>query len=186
MLLALIVERASKMSFGAFLRKELFEPLGMKTAGVYEKPNFMPHDPAVGYHKEKNTFTETWGTPPFRHESMLTVGDGSVWASLDDMARWDEAWREGKVLKPATRKVALVPSKYGKDQTTDYAFGWGVDVVDGKITKMGHNGSWGGFHTIVERNVAEDRTLIILGNVDTLDVDMIVRLFRAIPPRAKE
>ena len=117
---------------------------------------------------------------------MLVVGDGSVWASLEDMARWDEAWREGKVLKPATRKLALVPSKYGKDSTTDYAFGWGVTLDDGKISRMGHNGSWGGFHTIVERNVAADRTLVVLGNVDSLDVDAIARLFRAMPPKAKE
>jgi CubicO group peptidase (beta-lactamase class C family) len=186
MLLALIVERVSKQSFEAFLKKEIFEPLGMKTAGVYERPNFTPHEPAVGYTKDKNSFQEAWGTPPFRHETMLTVGDGSVWASLEDMARWDEGWRQGKVLKPATRKLALVPSKYGKDETTDYAFGWGVEVDNGKITKMGHNGSWGGFHTIVERNVAEDRTLIILGNADTLDVDIMVRLFRAMPPKSKE
>jgi CubicO group peptidase (beta-lactamase class C family) len=187
MLLALIVERVSKQSFEAFVKKEIFDRLGMKSAGVYERPNFTPHEPALGYHKEKNKFEEIWGTPPFRHETMLTVGDGSIWASLDDMARWDEAWREGKVLKPATQKLALVPSKYGKDESTDYAFGWGIAVDNnGKITRMGHNGSWGGFHTIVERNVAEDRTIIILGNVDSLDVDMIVRLFRAMPPKGKE
>ena len=77
------------------------------------------------------------------------VGDGSVWTSLEDLARWDEGWREGKILRPATRKLALHPSKYGNDQTTDYAFGWGVAVDNGKITRMGHNGGWGGFRTIV-------------------------------------
>jgi CubicO group peptidase (beta-lactamase class C family) len=182
MLLALIVERVAKQSFESFLKREIFDPLGMKTAGVYERPNFSPREPALGYHKDKTMFEESWGPAPFRHESMLTVGDGSVWASLDDLARWDEGWRQGKVLKPATRKLALVPSKYGKDGTTDYAFGWGVAVDNGKITRMSHNGSWGGFHTIIERNVAEDRTIIILGNVDSLDVDAIVRLFRAMPP----
>ncbi|HEV3436549.1 MAG TPA: serine hydrolase domain-containing protein, partial [Gemmata sp.] len=61
MLLALIVERVSKESFGTFLKREIFDPLGMKTAGVYEKPNFMPHEPALGYHKDKNIWNETWG-----------------------------------------------------------------------------------------------------------------------------
>ena len=186
MLLALIVERVSKASYGAFLKKEIFDPLGMKTAGVYERPNFRPHEPALGYHKEKNTFQESWGPPPFRHETLLTVGDGSVWASLEDLARWDEGWRQGKVLKPATIKQFLVPSKYGDNQTTDYAFGWGVSVEDGKLARMSHNGSWGGFHTYVDRNIAEDRTLIVLGNVDSLDVDAIVRLYRAMPPKGKE
>jgi CubicO group peptidase (beta-lactamase class C family) len=180
------VERVSKESFATFLKKELFEPLGMKTAGVYERPNFTPHEPALGYHKDKNVWNETWGPPPFRHESNLVVGDGSVWASLEDLARWDEGWREGKVLKPATRKLALAPSKYGDGQTTDYAFGWGVNVHNGTITRMGHNGGWGGFRTFIERNVADDRSVIVLNNGDNLDVDAIVRLFRALPPIAKK
>jgi CubicO group peptidase (beta-lactamase class C family) len=186
MLLALIVERVSKVPFNVFLKREIFDPLGMKTAGVYDRPNFMPHEPALGYHKDKNVWNETWGPPPFRHESNLVVGDGSVWTSLEDLARWDEGWRDGKMLKPATRKVALVPSKYGDNQTTDYAFGWGVTVENGKIAKMGHNGGWGGFRTIIERNVADDRTLFILNNGDNLDTGMIVRLFQALPPRARE
>jgi CubicO group peptidase (beta-lactamase class C family) len=183
MLLALIVERVSKKPFAAFMRSEIFEPLKMTTAGVYEHPNFKPHDPALGYHKEKNEFQESWGPPPFRHESLLTVGDGSVWASLDDMARWDDGWRLEKVLKPETIKLALVPSKYGKDQTTDYAFGWGVTLGNGKLVKMAHNGSWGGFHTFIHRNVAEQQTLIVLSNVDSMDVDAVDRLFGAMPPK---
>jgi CubicO group peptidase (beta-lactamase class C family) len=186
MLLALIVERVSKQSFGAFLKKEIFEPLGMKTATVYETPNVMPHEPALGYHKDKNKFEESWGPPPFRHETHLEVGDGAVWASLEDLTRWDEGWRQGKVLKPATMKQYLVPSKYGDGKTTDYAFGWGVNVDNGKLTRMSHNGGWGGFATFVDRNVADDRTLIVLCNVDCLDVGAIVRLCQAMPPKGKE
>jgi hypothetical protein len=157
----------------------------MKTATVYGNPKVMPHEPALGYHKEKNTFQETWGPPPFRHETHLEVGDGAVWASLDDLTRWDAGWREGKILKPATQKRVLVTSKYGDGQTTDYAFGWGVSVENGKLLRMSHNGAWGGFLTHVDRNVAEDRTLIVLSNVDSLDVDAIVRLYRAMPPKGK-
>ncbi len=186
LLLALIVERVSKQPFSAFIKKEIFDPLGMKTAGVYERPNFTPHAPALGYQKDKNKFDESWGTPPFRHETALVVGDGNIWASVDDLARWDEGWREGKVLKPATIKQFLHPSKYGDGQTTNYAFGWGVSVENGKLTNMSHNGGWGGFATYVDRNVADDRTLIVLCNVDCLNVDEIVHLFRALPPKGKE
>jgi len=183
MLLALIVERVSKKPFAAFMKGEFFEPLKMTTAGVYEHPNFKPHEPALGYHKEKNEFRESWGPPPFRHESLLTVGDGSVWCSLDDMARWDDGWRLDKVLTPETIKLALVPSKYGKDQTTDYAFGWGVTLENGHLASMAHNGSWGGFHTLIHRDVAQQRTLIVLSNTESMDVEAVDRLFRAMPPK---
>ena len=153
--------------------------LARQTSGLREYMDF----PDV---KGKHKFEETWGAPPFRHETHLEVGDGAVWASLDDLARWDAGWRNGKILKAATIKLALVPSKYGDDQTTDYAFGWGVSVDKGKLLRMSHNGSWGGFLTYVDRNVAEDRTLIVLGNVDSLDVEAIVHTCRAIPPKGKE
>ena len=145
--------------------------------------NFKPREPALGYNKEKKEFQESWGPPPFRHETLLTVGDGGIWCSLDDMARWDDAWRLGKVLKPETIKLALVPSKYGEDQTTDYAFGWGVALKNGHLASMTHNGSWGGFHTLIHRDAAAHRTLIVLSNIDSMDVEAVDRLFNAMPPK---
>jgi CubicO group peptidase (beta-lactamase class C family) len=188
LLLALIVERVAHESYGTFLKREIFDPLGMKTATVYEHPNCRPVQPALGYEKDKETGTyeESWGAPPFRHETQLTVGDGAVWASLQDLARWDEGWRLGKVLKPATVKQALVPSTYGDGKRTDYAFGWDVSVSEGEIQTMSHNGLWGGFSTFVDRDVAAERTILVLANVDSVNVDAILRLGHAIPSKADE
>jgi len=108
-----------------------------------------------------------------------------VWASLDDMVRWDAGWRQGKVLKAATQKAALVPSTYGDGETCLSAFGWFLTMDDGKLLGMSHNGNSGGFHAFVVRYLPQDRTLIVLGNVDTLNVDAIARLFQAMPPKGK-
>jgi CubicO group peptidase (beta-lactamase class C family) len=116
----------------------------------------------------------------------LLAGDGSIWASLNDLAHWDAGWREGKVLRPATVQRALVPSSYGDGKTTDYAFGWGVNVAGGKLQKMAHNGGWGGFSTYVGRDVARARTIVVLANVDCVDVDAIVRLCEAVPSRPQD
>jgi CubicO group peptidase (beta-lactamase class C family) len=188
MLLALVVARVAKAPFGAYLKLEFFDPLGMKTATVYEQPNCMPHQPALGYHKEKDKdgFEESWGPPPYRHERLLLAGDGSIWASLTDMARWDAGWREGRVLQAATIERYLAPSRYGDGKTTDYAFGWGVSVAGGKLLKMEHNGGWGGFTTHVSRDVARGRTVVVLANVDCVDVDALLRLCDALPAHAQE
>jgi CubicO group peptidase (beta-lactamase class C family) len=188
MLLALVVQRVAKEPFGAYLQREFFDPLGMKTATVYEQPDCTPHQPALGYQKKKGKggFDESWGAPPFRHERLLLAGDGSIWASLADMARWDAGWREGKVLKPATIESYLAPSTYGDGKSTDYAFGWGVSVDDGRLLKMEHNGEWGGFTTHVRRDVARGRTVIVLANVDCVDIDAILRLCDALPAHVQE
>jgi CubicO group peptidase (beta-lactamase class C family) len=171
MLLALIVERVSKKSYAQFLKSEIFDPLGMKTAAVYENPKAEIKDPALGYakDKQKGMFQDIWGPPPFRHESNLVVGDGSVWVSLQDMAAWDEGWRHRKVLKEETMKHALVPSKTRDGKDNGYAFGWILDYDNDKLNGMSHAGAWGGFHTVVDRNISANRTIVILSNWDLID-----------------
>jgi CubicO group peptidase (beta-lactamase class C family) len=191
MLMALIVERVSKKSFAEFMKTEIFDHLGMKTAGVYENPQFEIKDPALGYgkEKEKGMFQDIWGPPPFRNESMLVVGDGSVWVSLQDMIHWDEGWRTGKLLKAETIKQALVLSKTRDGKDNGYAFGWILGIDNGKLQYMGHAGAWGGFHTQVDRNLEANRTIVVLSNWDLIDPGKISgpveHLCWAIPHKGK-
>src|SRR5205823_949569 len=80
MLLAAIIERVAKKSYGAFLHDEVFKPLGMDDSRVYEKPGPTPKHPqfgqlnAISYLKQKKDgFKEGWSSPPFRDEFLLTT-----------------------------------------------------------------------------------------------------------------
>jgi CubicO group peptidase (beta-lactamase class C family) len=180
MLLGLVIARASKKSFGAFLREEIFAPAGMKHSFVYEGPDAVPARPtagwvrAVGYEKgtRKMPWNEGWGAPPDREEKLLTVGDGGVWSNLEDLARWDSALRNGKLLRPATAKLALTPSKTSDGKTNNYGLGWAVfPDGDGGLNGYGHDGSWGGFRTSYYRYLKADRTTVILSNRSDFDPD---------------
>src|SRR5262249_31005484 len=108
---------------------------------------------------------EGWSCPPFRNEKLLTVGDGGVWSNLEDMARWDAAVRGEKLLKPATAKLVLTPSKTRDGETNGYGFGWALFPGDGgKLNAYGHDGAWGGFRTLYYRHLGTDRTTVILSN----------------------
>jgi len=183
MVLGLIVERASKQSYSAFMKKEFFEPLGMKTAGVNDTSSYAPSNPAFSYVREKDVFRFGWGPASITHERLLPVGHGGVCASLDDMERWDAGWRQGKIIKPATQKQALVPSTYGDNLPNVYAFGWGLTVAEGRLQIMEHNGNYAGFLTNIVRDVPEQRTLVVLCNVDSVDVGAIERIFQEMPPK---
>ncbi len=68
MLLAVIVERVSKKSFGQFMREAIFAPAGMKHSFVYESPETVSTKhapgciPALGYEKgKKQPWRESWG-----------------------------------------------------------------------------------------------------------------------------
>ena len=113
-----------------------------------------------------------WGVPPLRNETLLTVGDGGVWTNLEDMAKWDHAIRADKLLKPATMRLALMPSRTADRKTNPYGLGWGLypDKSDG-LTGFGHDGSWGGFRTSYYQHLASGRTTVILSNRGDFDPD---------------
>ena len=94
MLLALIVQRVAKKSFGTFLKDEVFNPLGMTTAFAYERPSQTRSWGTLGavpYYADKGEYK------PNRtgNEFVLTCGDGYLFASLRDLAKWDAGWRKG-------------------------------------------------------------------------------------------
>jgi CubicO group peptidase (beta-lactamase class C family) len=179
MLLALIVERISGKSFGTFLRGEVFEPLGMDRAWVYESPDAararrVSSPQAVGYTRnDDGKYEPTWGAPPDRSETMLVCGDGSIWCSLDDMVQWDRAVRSGRLLSPQTWRQALTASQTRDGETNAYGFGWELEINDDKVTGFFHDGSWEGFENTYYHSLDDDRTIVVLGNHDDVDVDRI-------------
>ncbi len=181
MLLAIVVERAGKRPYGKFLHDEIFVPLGMQHSFLYDSPTAAPavtgdYIHAVGYEwkKGKKTWAPDWGVPPDRHPEMLTVGDGSVWTNLEDMLKWDEALRAGRLLKPETWKLALTRSKTRDGETNPYGLGWEPYCDDsGELYGYGHDGSWGGFETSYYRYLTADRTTVLLSNRSTFDTDKL-------------
>ncbi len=180
MLLALAVARAAKASFGAFLRDAVFGPAGMADSFVYEAPDAPPKAPAagcrpaVGYEREPraNAWEAAWGAPPVRAETLLAVGDGGVWTNLADMARWDDALRADRLLKPATMRLALTPSRTRDGKVNPYGLGWVLyPNASGGLNGYGHEGEWGGFNTSYYRHLESGRTTVLLSNRGGFDPD---------------
>jgi CubicO group peptidase (beta-lactamase class C family) len=166
LVLGSLVEKVSGQSFGAFLSKEFFTPLEMKTAWVHESPKVPKATVAVGYTNEGGTWKATWAAPtPEKHEKLFTTGDGSVWASLDDMAGWDQGLRTGTPVHAETLKAALVPGKTSSGERVAYAMGWNLETDDdGAVTSIYHTGKWGGFENYLTHDAGRGVTVLILSN----------------------
>ena len=168
MLMALVIERAAKKPFGDVLRDEIFDPAGMKNTFVYSGPASIPANAAppcnnaVGYEKEKGKWVASWGFPPgHKQPEHLEVGDGAIWSNLEDMAKWDAAWRTNKLLKPAGMKLALTGSKANKS----YGLGWHLyHEDDGSLYGYGHDGYWEGFNTMYYNYLTSNHSVVLLSN----------------------
>ena len=172
LLLAVIASRITRKPFGMFMHDEIFKPLGMTHSWIYDRPAAHLRHPtlgdvnAPGYEKDdRGNWEVSWGSPPFRNESILTCGDGSLWTSLEDLILWDKGLREGKLVKPETWAEATTPSKTRNGKTNGYGYGWDLDLDDsGELLSFGHNGSWGGFKTQYNRFPKTDRAVFVLIN----------------------
>ena len=163
--LAMIVEKVSGKPFGQFLQERIFTPLQMTNTLAYEKgKNEVPHR-AYGHTKENCTWRET-----DQSSTSAVLGDGGIYSSLDDLAKWDRALREHTLLSAEEMKPALTavqpsagPAKNSEGEPVSYGFGWFLDPYHGH-KRMWHYGETVGFRTVIERFPDDQLTVIVLAN----------------------
>ncbi len=173
--LAMIVERVSGKSFGQFLRERIFTPLQMKNTIAYEKGKNEVAHRAYGHTKDKDGWQQTDQSP-----TSAVLGDGGIYSSLDDLAKWDRALREHTLLSAAEMEPALTPvqptdgpAKFSEGRAVSYGFGWFLDPYRGH-KRMSHDGETIGFRTTIQRfpddlHPEDQLTIIVLAN--RVDID---------------
>jgi CubicO group peptidase (beta-lactamase class C family) len=182
--LGLIAAKASGQSYGDFLHARIFAPLHMDSTIVYQRGKNEVTNRAFGHSKEGDALKET-----DQSSTSATLGDGSIYSNLDDLAKWDDALRTYTLLSPEEMAPALVPAKLANGKPTlwptapnddnlhpgkpvSYGFGWFLDPYWG-IPRMWHTGSTMGFRTVIERFTTKQLTVIILCNRTDLDPERL-------------
>ena len=90
----MIVEKVSGMPFGQFLQERIFTPLQMKNTLAYENgKNDVPHR-AYGHTKIEDTKKADGWRETDQSPTSAVLGDGGIYSSIDDLAKWDRALRE--------------------------------------------------------------------------------------------
>jgi CubicO group peptidase (beta-lactamase class C family) len=162
--LAMVVEKISGKSFGRFLNERIFVPLRMTNTLAYEKGKNEVANRAYGHTPEGKGLRET-----DQSSTSATLGDGGVYTSVDDMARWDDALQHHTLLSEKEMQPALtaVQPSGGPAQengrSVSYGFGWFLEPYQGH-TRMWHYGETVGFHTSIQRFPADGLTVIVLCN----------------------
>jgi len=180
-LLGLIIEKASGQSFDEFLHHRIFAPLGMETTVLYERNKNTVQNRAYGH-------TRVAGRWEIQDQSLTsaTRGDGRIYSSVEDLIKWDEAWRDETLLSAEEKKLALTPVKVRGKGPVDpdgrpaaYGFGWFLNPWEGH-PRAWHYGETTGFRTTIQRFYQDSLTVIILANRDDLDPSSLaLRLARS-------
>jgi CubicO group peptidase (beta-lactamase class C family) len=155
-LLALIVARASGEDFASFLRARIFMPLGMRDTIAYEAGVSSVAHRAFGYSYERPAWRRT-----DQSVTSAVLGDGGVYSSIDDLAKWDAALYDERLLSARSLALAFSPATATDDPAVRYGFGW---RISGET--LWHSGETVGFRNVIVRYPRRHFTVIILTNRD--------------------
>lgn len=157
-LLALIVERVSAQRFGDFLRTRVFVPLGMQDTYAHEDGRTEVPRRAWGYTVRGDTVART-----DQSNTSAVLGDGGVYSSLDDLARWHASLWHAPLVGDSIWRATTTPYVLKDGKATEYGFGWFIEQYKGH-RRLRHHGETRGFTNWVARFPDDGLTIVILTN----------------------
>jgi CubicO group peptidase (beta-lactamase class C family) len=164
-LLASVVERASGMNFEDFMHERIFTPLGMNNSMIYS----MRYDTAVPVYIDEIVPGHDLRGRRFirvRNDYLNGVmGDKGMFSTVDDLYRFDKGLTHNLLLSESLLKEAFSPgSPPHRRRVDNYGFGWRIRTeADSAVY---HYGWWKGFRSFYLRDMAQQKTLIVLTNTD--------------------
>jgi CubicO group peptidase (beta-lactamase class C family) len=178
-LLALIVEKVSGRAFAEFLHRNIFSPLGMRHTQMNLRDAWRKSPRAFGYSRRDAGWERT--------DQSLTsyvLGDGGIYSSLEDLARWERELAAPRLLRAETLRQAMSSTIEARALAEDraaaageplgYGYGWFVGTYRG-LPVVWHGGSTRGFRTHILRIPGRRLAVIILTNRNEGDVATLAR-----------
>jgi CubicO group peptidase (beta-lactamase class C family) len=162
LLLGRVVEKVSKEPLGAFLKRRILDPLGMKHSAFEPGPGLEGR--ARGYTSFALGAAEL---APQEAEGWLHAA-GGLWCSATDLARWDLGLMEGKVLRPESFRLMTAKRKLADGRAKDYGCGLSISERDGE-TIVAHSGAVSGFLAFNAMIPRTRSAVILLTNSEHLD-----------------
>lgn len=179
-LLALLVEKVSRMSFQEYVKKEIFQPAKMQSTYFLTDTAKVADPNRVNNHQYPTLFTaepqDVTGIGKVRwrlYNLSGFVGQGNIITSAGDLLNFDQALYTNKFISAATLAEAFTPTKLnnGENVNSDigigkasYGLGWFIftDTTAGKV--VWHGGGVPGAVAIFLRNITRKQAVIILDN----------------------
>jgi CubicO group peptidase (beta-lactamase class C family) len=163
-MMSLIVERVTGQSLRAYADEHIFKPLGMSHTFFGDDNKRIIRNRAFGYNENREG----------EIENMIMrfdlVGSGGLYSNVQDLFLWDQNFYHNKLGKRGQALIddMLTNGKYKDGSEVDYAFA----VVNGQhqgLRTVSHSGALGGYRAFYVQFPGQQFSVIILGNVTTLN-----------------
>ena len=136
------IEKAADELFLSFMRKHIFEPLGMDDTEA-DSSIAATADRATSYFP-RFAADPRYGPDVMRDLDLSCYAGSSVFVSTpSDLVRFAVAINSGKLLKPETVELLQAPQRLKAGEETGYGLGWDLEIetLNGTPTRIvGHDG----------------------------------------------
>jgi CubicO group peptidase (beta-lactamase class C family) len=160
-LLGMIIEKVSGIRYSEFMARRIFAPVGMENTGILDRRTIIKNH--VSCYELRGGQLQN-DRRVWEHELPSYFG---MVSTVGDLAKWNIALDEGRVLKRETLAQMWTPTKLKNGSTAlvdgePYGLGWMVDDLYGHRV-VAHPGFTG---CIMIRFLGDDFTIIVLTNLD--------------------
>ncbi len=136
------VEAAAGEPFFTFMRKQVFEPLGMDETRADSTTEPIPR--RASFYFPRFAADPRYGPQPPRDvDYSCFAGSAGFLSTPSDLVRFGMAIDGGKLLQPATVRLLQASQRTASGQETGYGLGWDLETVDlmgRQTTVVGHDG----------------------------------------------
>jgi serine beta-lactamase-like protein LACTB, mitochondrial len=158
-----VIEGASGAKYVDFVRQNVFVPAGMEHTQVDNRFDLIPYRTRFYQKTESGTVQNA----DFLDSSYKIPGGGWL-SSAEDMAHFEVAILNDKLIKRSTRDLMWTPLKPSDGSKDGYGLGWG-NSDDGGVASVGHNGGQQGTSTAFILAPAQRAGVVVLTNMEGAD-----------------
>jgi CubicO group peptidase (beta-lactamase class C family) len=170
-LVGCVIEGASGVKYVDFMRKNVFVPAQMDQTQVDDRVAIVPYRTRF-YEKETSGAVRN---ADFLDSSYKIPGGGWL-SSAEDMAQFEAAILNDKLIRRSTRDLMWTPLKPSDGSKDAYGLGWGREEQTAtEIAAVGHTGGQQGTSTAFAIAPEQRAGVVVLANVENLNVNDLAR-----------
>lgn len=168
-LVGCVIQGASRDKYVDFVTRNVFEPAGMKQTQADDRFAIIPYRTRF-YRQTKSGMVEN---ADFLDSSYKIPGGGWL-SSAEDLARFEIAILNDKLITPATRELMWTPLKPAEGKPNGYGLGWGTFRED-NVLFVGHSGGQQG--TSTDFLIAPEKRVgvVVLTNMEDISANELAK-----------
>jgi D-alanyl-D-alanine carboxypeptidase len=166
-LMGWVIENVSGKPYTTFMTERVFKPLGM-TETTFSNPYEIIPRRARGYLADQGRVLRS------KYSSASINSDGTIISNVADMAKWDEALLQRKLLKPSTYDLMWSGGKLNSGRTRPYGTGWNLTAF-GARPYVGHAGNSAGYSAGFARYLEPKLSVVVLCNLYPISGEGLAR-----------